>query len=342
MNRFNFILPLLFSLIFLSCGLINPDGGNHPVRVNVVKRIYSMKPDGTGIKFLTHGTQAEFELGGKGIYYVNVNLYHMSIDGTGMRPLMTEGASVWDYRVSNDGEKIAVSTFVGLYSINSGGTGQAELASGSGDDFYTDPCFSDKDSAILYKRSFALGMMNSDGGNKRIVLPSDSMHDYYQPQFTPDGENIIYTVRNYWGEWSIRTSDLKDYLPTVIYKYTAFHDPSTGYEEMKISPNNMILFPAMVSDKNKTFQIHILNLNTKQDSVLTDGYDASFSGDFSKVLYTKPSDPDKAVYIYDLTSGTNTEIKTGLQWAVIAHPKLSEDRSLIIFEADSTYTSPYY
>jgi Tol biopolymer transport system component len=103
-----------------------------------------------------------------------------------------------------------------------------------------------------------------------------------------------------------------------------------------------VLFTAGSSILNQTLYIHQIDLKSFKDTPITDDYDASYSKDCTKIIYTKPNDGSKAIYIYDLTSngsgssGTKV-ISTNLSWANIQHPKLSPDGNHILFEADSTY-----
>ncbi len=322
---FLFILPaLIFS--FYSCGLIDSNGGNNPQKIVVVNKIYTMNTDGTNIKFLAYGNKAQFSPDGNKIFFGNLN--SINIDGTGLQQLIPQNLSVWDYNISNDGKIITFSTFYELYVMNIDGSGLIKLISRDTNfDFSTNESISPNDSLIAYQYNFEIGIMNSDGTNRKTLLVSDSANKYFNPVFTPDGNNLLFIRRDYYDDWYIIEYNLK----TAASYYVLTGQPSDG---ITVLPDNLALFSANNS-------IQTLDIATHKDIILTDGYQESPSKDLSKIIYTKPKDPQKAVYIYDIGTRNITTLKPGFQWAVIQYPKFSPDGKQILFEADSTYIDGY-
>ena len=322
---FPFILPtFLFS--FYSCGLIDSNGGNNPQKIVVVNKIYTMNTDGTNIKFLAYGDKAQFSPDGNKIFFGNLN--SINIDGTGLQQLIPQNLSVWDYNISNDGKIITFSTPYELYLMNIDGSGLIKLNSKDTNfDFYTNESISPNDSLIVYENNFKICTMNPDGTGRKTLLVSDSANEYSNPVFTPDGKNLLFYRRDYYNEWYIIEYNLK----TSASYYVVTGYPSDG---ITVLLDNFALFSANNS-------IQTLDLATHNDIILTDGYQESPSKDLSKIIYTKPKDPQKAVYIYDMGTRNITTIKPGFQWAVIQYPKLSPDGKQILFEADSTYIDGY-
>ena len=257
------------------------------------------------------------------------------------KQLLSRDLSLWDYTISNDGSEIVASTFSDLYLINYNNSSSSLLVPASNDNFCISPPISSDDSLIIFQHKFGISSVNSDGSNENNIFASDSVPRYSQPVFTFDGKNFLNVYVNYYNEDFIRYSNLNGGSYN-IYSYPGFHDISTGREDIKVSPYNIVAFAALAGENSKTFYIHRIDLNTEKDNILTDGYDVNYSFDYSKLTYLKPNDPNNAIYIYDLSTSTISSIKTNLQWANLFHPQLSLNMKFLVFEADSTYASYQY
>ncbi len=320
-----FIFPVIIIIFFYSCGV--NDSGMNPQKIVTVNKIYTMNIDGTNIKFLVYGDKAQFSPDGNKIYFGNLNT--INIDGTDLQQLIPQNLSVGDYAFSDDYKKITFSTFYELYLMNIDGSSLIKLIpKDTSWDVFTNARISPNDSIIAYQFNVAIGIINSNGSNRKTLLVSDSANDFYNPVFTPDGKNLLFIQRNYFNEYFIYDYNFK----TTGYSSIYSAHPTSGIE---VSQDGFAIFS---SDNN----IQKLDLITHKDIILTAGYEESFSKGLNKIIFTKPNDPQKAIYIYDMNNGNITEIKSGLPWAVIQYPKLSPKGNLILFEADSTYTDGNY
>lgn len=338
------LLLVVFSLLYISCGILDSGGGMNPIYYATKKKIYIINSDGTGIKFLTYGSIPKFSNDGNNIYYSNGDsLCSIAIDGSNRKVLLSSDMPLWDYSISTDGKFIAASTFYNLYLLNSDGSFVHHLISESAGNFDDNESISFNDSLIIYQRHFGISIIDLSGGNQKDIFIQDSAHEYFEPHFTNDGKKFIYTFRTYFNEWYIKISALQtpSSITSNIYSYPSFHDYTTGREDIKISPNNNVIFSALANQNSKSFYIHLINLNTMHDNILTDGYDVNYSLDWTKVTYLKPSDASKSIYIYDLSTSSSAVVNTNLTWADLFHPQLNNNKK-IIFEADSTYPDGHY
>lgn len=315
-------------LFFLnSCSLENINSGNDPSSIKVVQRIYTMNTDGTNIKFIGYdlnrsGFIAQYSPDGNKIFFGNLN--SINADGTGLKSLVPSNFLVWDYFISNDGKKIVFNTTDELYLINIDGSSLTKITGNKGD-FYSYVCISPNDSLVAYNIDFSIGVVNSDGTNKKIILAADSIDSYFNPVFTSDGKNLLCVFQNYNFDYFIT-----DYTLTTGFRPSVYAGrPANGIE---VTPDGFALFSA-----NNIIQK--MNLTTYKVVNLTEGYEESLSNDRTKIIYTKLNDPQKAIYIYDINTGNISTIKPGFQWAVIQYPKLSPNGNQILFEADSTYVN---
>lgn len=324
------------SLTFFSCGIIDSGGGTNHVRYSAKTKIYLIYADGSNIKFLAYGSKPKFSKDGSTIYFSQGDsLYSINSTGTNQKLLFSSSQPIWDYAISNDGKYIAVSTFYNFYFLKSDGTFNQQLASETSGKFDENESFSTNDSLIIYQRYFGISTIIPNGSNQKDLFIQDSAHEYYEPAFIPNSKSFLYTFMDYYKQCFIRLSSLDNLSYTNIYSYYGFHDFTTGREDIKLSPNDDILFPDKADQNGTTFYIHKINLNSIHDNILTDGYDVNYSSDFSKVTYLKPNDGTKSIYIYDLQSSAISTIKTNLSWANLYHPQLNN--SQILFEADSIY-----
>jgi len=189
-------------------GVNNPEGD---------LEIFTMNPDGTGLKQLTKNVGAtdaspSYSPDGKKMVFQsqrtgNFEIFVMNADGTGQKNLTKNPARELDPSYSPDGKKILfesdrndpTSVFHGsIFVMNSDGTQQTALTSDPADD--TNATFSPNGNKIAFERSrgdFSQGLsdsdivtMNADGtGQTRIT---DNSFEDVDPSFSPDGNKIAF------------------------------------------------------------------------------------------------------------------------------------------------------
>ena len=104
--------------------------------------VITMRPDGTGVKYLPQGISPDWSPDGSRIIYAyyNYGIYEMDASGTGEKPLMTNQAS--DPAFSPGGGKIVFSSDrdgdYDLYIMDVDGTDVRRLTNQPGDDTFPD------------------------------------------------------------------------------------------------------------------------------------------------------------------------------------------------------------
>jgi|GEM_PF-5026344 len=326
----SFIFPAIIIISFYSCGLEDTNGVNKQ-KMATVSKVYIMDIDGTNLKFLAYGNKPQFSPDGSKIYFGNLNI--INIDGSGLKQLVPQSVisqyqSVWDYTISNDGKKIVFSTFDALYIMNLDGSGLLKLIAASGSNFYANESFSPTDSVIVFEDDFSVGSINSDGTNNKTLVSSDSAHQCYNPVYTSNGKDVLFINRDYYNDYSILDYILKTGEIGLVFS----GQPTNG---MEVTHYGFVIFSA-------NNNIQKFDLATYKDVILTEGYEETFSKEWNKIIYLKPNDAQRAIYIYDLSTGTISTINTGLTWGGLNSPKLSPDGNHILFQVDSTYLTSVF
>ena len=125
----------------------------------------------------------------------NSDIYSMNPNGTGVKRLTTDGNAETDPAVSPDGSRIAYEFFRGIWVMNADGSGKRKLTNGTLTD--RDPAWSADGTKITFTRILSSGdwdifTMNADGtGLKNLTnTPNNQESD---PAFSPNGSQIAYT-----------------------------------------------------------------------------------------------------------------------------------------------------
>jgi CSLREA domain-containing protein len=180
-------------------GVDNPEGD---------EEIFSVNPDGTGLKQLTRNNAGDsapaVSAYGKKITFVsrrtgNFEVFAMNADGTAQTNLTKNDAGDDSPTFSPDGKKVAfVSGRTGnleIFVMNADGTGQTNLTSDLQND--TEPTFSPDGTRIAFASNrngndSDLFVMNADGKQQTPLTSNDLVSDS-APSFSPDGKKIAFT-----------------------------------------------------------------------------------------------------------------------------------------------------
>jgi CSLREA domain-containing protein len=180
-------------------GVDNPEGD---------EEIFSMNPDGTGLKQLTRNNAGDgapaVSADGKKITFVSrrtgdFEVFAMNADGTAQTNLTKNDAGDDSPTFSPDGKKVAfVSGRTGnleIFVMNADGTGQTNLTSDLQND--SEPTFSPDGTRIAFASNrngndSDLFVMNADGKQQTPLTSNDLVSDS-APSFSPDGKKIAFT-----------------------------------------------------------------------------------------------------------------------------------------------------
>jgi Tol biopolymer transport system component len=184
-------------------GVVNPSGDSE---------IFTMKPDGTGIRQLTFNTASDsvpaFSADGRRIVFRsnrdgNDEIYAMNSDGSEQRRITLNAAFDSDPTFSPDGTRIAFrrSGFGGdgeIFTIDStDGSGQRQLTDDGVDE--GDPAFSPDGKTIAFEKrpqglagDFEIFTMDSSDGSDARQFTFNSTADI-DSTFSPDGSKIAFT-----------------------------------------------------------------------------------------------------------------------------------------------------
>jgi Tol biopolymer transport system component len=197
------LLSLLF-LFFMGCknNPTEPSGtlGESQNKIvfvsyhNNYAEIFLINSDGTNLTELTKDTTIsnlypEWSPDGKKIVYVQGHgdaISMMNFDGTNPNRLASVAGDDWDERPiwSPDGKKIVYVPHGTITVMNSDGSNQQPLSSGSS------PSWSKDGTKIVFISGYEVFVMNANGSNKQ-QLTHDSAYTRY-PNWSPDGQKIAF------------------------------------------------------------------------------------------------------------------------------------------------------
>ncbi|MBA3425617.1 MAG: PD40 domain-containing protein [Rubrobacter sp.] len=186
-------------------GVNNPEGDFE---------IFTMNPDGTGLKQLTKNKASDvapsYSSDGKKIVFASVRTgnfetFTMNSDGTGQTNLTNNPATDARPSFSPDGKKILFdSTRAGVrdvFVMNSNGSGQTRLTTDPAGD--SNATFSPKGDKIAFVSDRGSGdqeifIMNSDGTQQTALTATDTATED-DPTFSPDGSKIAFSSNRSGG-----------------------------------------------------------------------------------------------------------------------------------------------
>jgi CSLREA domain-containing protein len=178
-------------------GVDNPGGD---------REVFTMNPDGTGLKQLTHNTLEDavpsYSPDGKKIVFrrqvsaSNTEIFVMNADGTGQKNLTNKPADDDNPSFSPGGKKILFDSYRNsnqdIYVMNADGGGQKRLTTDPNSDF--DATFSPRGNKIAFERiqfgSPVIFAMNADGTQQTPLTANGARNE--GPTFSPDGNRIAF------------------------------------------------------------------------------------------------------------------------------------------------------
>jgi TolB protein len=182
-------------------------------RVDDRSDIFTMIPDGTGVRQLTHGLFFEDHMdwapgNAKLVAQAAGDIYVVNADGSGTKNLTnTSNADESDGMWSPDGRKIVYTRGSDIWVMNSNGTGQRNLTRSTASD--DQPGWSPDGRKIVFlSGQVGIGqpgvatvhVMNADGSGKRSLTTNNTAQSDDDPRWSPDGRQIAF-VRGYNEIW---------------------------------------------------------------------------------------------------------------------------------------------
>ncbi len=293
-------------------------------------------------------------------------LYSINVDGSGEMQLVN--GSVGSYYFI-EGDKIIYDY---ISSMNIDGTDQHKIIPSNvfsdnnvPGDFSISPSRNKivfSSSQISPKASY-LYLMNVDGSvfNKISIL--DTLSNKSSPQFSYDGNNIVFTTTYGIYESNVDGANLRKLLSNHLQKNLSYIQPS-------FSPDDKNIIYVEYNDSTGKFvSLHLMNISSLKDTIiyssinsyqfyyevspdyfvlfvigssiievnlkdlskqiLDTGTDAHYSPDFSYITYIDPN--NTSIDVYNLTTENIQNIKIPGRFSSIAEPKLSPNHQEVIF-----------
>ena len=160
--------------------------------------IYSLNPDGSGLKRLTNNSTSEdgapiWSPDGSKIVFERLNngvraIFVMNSDGSGVKSLAAPTTSSFDPRWSPDGTKIvfaAGKAGEGIFVENPDGSGLLKLASSG-----QEPDWSPDSAKIAFSANNTLFVTDADGSHLAVLSGGSGAQ---APVWSPDGETILFS-----------------------------------------------------------------------------------------------------------------------------------------------------
>jgi hypothetical protein len=190
---------------------------------------------------------------------------------------------------------------------------------------YIDLTISDDGKKIAYSISSGLYIINSDGTNEIQIKDTTDKSIYYEFNFTPDGNKLVYMQDIQEG----LALDLRIYEINNKEDISLFYGKSGDHvRSYTISKWNTMLF----SDAKG---VNLMDLNTYNYDFLHAGGDAHFSYDSTKITFMDFDLNEPC--IMDLMENKIDLINLDLPHELIRNPILNLNGYRVLFQNDSTW-----
>jgi TolB protein len=156
--------------------------------------IFTMKPNGTGIRNLGAGLRPSFSADGKRIAFehvskLGVDILVMRADGTGKHQLTHDkGSNDYEAAFSPNGKRVAFIRRRGgdyeIFVVNTNGTHERPLTHNSRDDDL--PTYAPSGKRIAFHQQGKVFVMRADGSHQRALARGT------HPNFSPNGKRIAF------------------------------------------------------------------------------------------------------------------------------------------------------
>jgi Tol biopolymer transport system component len=171
------------------------DGGPRRLtRTRADEREPAWSPDGRRLAFVAPGDLRNE----KGYRYSQI--FIVNRDGSGRRQLTREEYSVDKPSWAPDGERIAGTSFDGIFTMNADGSGLRTVSTAGADEQDLDPAWSPDGRQIVFTRTRSdlntndVWVMNTDGSGRRRIAKFAA-----QPAWSPDGKRIAFVNGPVWS-----------------------------------------------------------------------------------------------------------------------------------------------
>lgn len=313
----------------MSCGILDPEGGNPNYEFYHIDRIYSINLDGRDLKMITIGSDYSLLPNGKIIYINNKKLYSCESDGSENIIISPINMEIHNYQIYLNGTKLFFINHYYMnssyYSMNLDGSEFTQLELPNNLNLSSSIKFSPDGRRIAYVNKSRLFIINSDGSNPILVKDSTNRSYCYNLNFTPDGNNLIYIYDIQYGEaLDLRLFNINEMADTSLF----YNNMGNSVITYTISKWNTLLF-------SNSDGINLENLNNYTHNFLYRGGDPYFSFDSTKITFMNYD--FKAICVMDINQKSTTLINVNLPNNVILHPLLSLDSKRVFFQADTSW-----
>jgi Tol biopolymer transport system component len=252
-----------------------------------------------------NNTKIVFSSNTDGFYQI----YTINPDGTGLKKITNGDGNNYHAFFSPDSEKIVFSSTrdnpssnfaFEIYTMNSDGTNALRLTNNTDIDYL--PSFSPDGKKIAFTSEYTtftrqqIHIMNTDGTNKMSL--TDTKANNYRPRFSPDGNKIVFYDGSVW----IMNVDGTG-LTNLTGNTTTYTNPSFSPDGTKIvCDSGSVVFQGIANG------IFIMNTDGSGMQRITNNafldYLPSFSPDGRKIVFVSRRDGSDKIYTMNV-DGTN-------------------------------------
>lgn len=273
--------------------------------------IFSVNPDGTGLRNLTPGGVFESDPiwspdGHKILFSIYPDLYVMDADGSG-RVNLAHGQGISEHRWSPDGRMIAYvdiglegeDLFDELWVMQADGAGKVKVAKQAFNFSWS------RDGRIVYTSvadlsDVHLRIINADGsGGVRLTNRAA-----FQPAWSPDGTRIAFVTLGDKDIFLINPDGTGEV--NLTQGFSEDDGPTWSPDGSRIA------FSTGPLGQEEESEVALMNQDGSNRMVLTDGPGADFqpvwSPDGTKIVFTRSEDDDTEIYVMNADGSNQTNV----------------------------------